>query len=87
MNIGFEIPHDIEQQIRTEGADLNRDAKEVYLMEQFRQAKLSHRQLEDALGLSFHETEELLKRRGLGQDVDPSEFEASRERLRQARPR
>ena len=53
MNIGFEIPHDIEQQIRTEGADLNRDAKEVYLMEQFRQAKLSHRQLEDASRLEL----------------------------------
>ena len=87
MNISFEIPHDIEQQIRTGGEDLNRDAQEVYLMEQFRQAKLSHRQLEDALGLSFQETEELLKRRGLGQDIDLAEFEAGRERLRKARPR
>jgi hypothetical protein len=86
MNISFEIPPDIEQQIRTDGSDLNRDAKEVYLMEQFRQAKLSHRQLEDALGLSFYETEELLKRRGLGQDIDPAEFEASRERTRKVRP-
>ena len=86
MNISFEIPSDIEQQIRTEGADLNRDAKEVYLMEQYRQAKLSHRQLEEALGLSFHETETRLKQRGLGQDIDPSEFAASRERLRRARP-
>lgn len=86
MNISFEIPHDIEQQIRTDGGDLNRDAKEIYLMEQFRQAKLSHRQLEDALGLSFFETEELLKQRGLGQDIDPDEFEASRERTRKARP-
>jgi uncharacterized protein UPF0175 len=86
MNISFEIPQDIERQIRTGGEDLNREAKEVYLMEQFRQAKLSHRQLEDALGLSFQETEELLKLRGLGQDIDASEFEASRERLRKARP-
>jgi hypothetical protein len=86
MNISFEIPQDIERQIRTGGEDLNREAKEVYLMEQFRQAKLSHRQLEDALGLSFQETEELLKQRGLGQDIDAAEFEAGRERLRKARP-
>jgi len=41
MTISFELPQDIEQHIRTDGGDLNRDAKEVYLMEQYRQAKLS----------------------------------------------
>ena len=87
MNISFEIPKDIEQQIRTGDEDLSREAKEVYLMEQFRRAKLSHRQLQDALGLSFQETEELLKRRGLGQDIDADAFDVGRERLRKARPR
>ncbi len=79
MTIAFEIPHDIEQQIRTSGADLNRDAKEVYLMEQYRQARITHRQLEEALNLSFHETELLLKQRGLGQDLDIADFKAGRE--------
>ena len=87
MTISFELPQDIEQHIRTDGGDLNRDAKEVYLMEQYRQAKLSHRQLQEALGLSFQETEELLKRRGLGQDMDIEEFEAGKGFLRKARPR
>jgi hypothetical protein len=85
MTIAFEIPHDIEQQIRSSGADLNRDAKEVYLMEQYRQAKITHRQLEEALNLSFHETELLLKQRGLGQDLDIEGFKAGRELLRTAR--
>jgi hypothetical protein len=85
MTISFEIPQEIEEQIRADGVDLDRDAKEVYLMEQFRQAKLSHRQLQEALGLSFQEIEELLKRRGLGQDIDAAEFEAGRELLRNAR--
>jgi Uncharacterised protein family (UPF0175) len=84
MTIAFEIPQDIEQQIRAEGADLNRDAKEVYLMEQFRQAKITHRQLEEALDLGFHETEQLLKQRGLGQDLDIEEFKAGRDLLRKA---
>ena len=84
MNISFDIPHDIEEQLRTEGEDLGREAKEIYLLEQFRLAKLTHRQLEDSLGLSFHETEEVLKRRGLGQDLDAAEFEAGREKLRKA---
>jgi predicted HTH domain antitoxin len=87
MNISFEIPQDIEQQLRTDGVDPNREAKEVYLMEQYRQAKITHRQLQEALGLSFHVTEHLLKQRGLGQDLDIEEFEAGRDILRKARPR
>lgn len=87
MNISFEIPQDIEQQLRTDGVDPNREAKELYLMEQYRQAKITHRQLQEALDLSFHETEHLLKRRGLGQDLDVEEFGAGRAILRKARPR
>ena len=77
MTISFEIPREIEQQIRTSGVDLGRDAKEVYLMEQYRQARITHRQLEEALDLSFHETEQLLKDRDMGQDMDSDEFEAN----------
>ncbi len=87
MSISFEIPQDIEQQLRSEGVDPNREAKEVYLMEQYRQAKITHRQLQEALDLGFHETEHLLKQRGLGQDLDIEEFEAGRDLLRKARPR
>jgi Uncharacterised protein family (UPF0175) len=87
MTISFEIPQEIEQQIRTDGVDLDRDAKEVYLMEQYRQAKITHRQLEEALDLSFHEVEQLLKQRDMGQDLDIEEFEAGREFLRKGRPR
>ena len=46
MTIRFDIPQEIEQRIRTEGVNLARDAKEVYLMEQYRQARITHRQLE-----------------------------------------
>jgi hypothetical protein len=87
MNISFELPQDLEQQLLKGGVDPNREAKEVYLMEQFRQAKITHRQLQDALDLSFHETEQLLKQRGLGQDLDTQEFDAGRNLLSKARPR
>lgn len=87
MTISFEIPQEIEQQIRADGVDLVRDAKEVYLMEQYRQAKITHRQLEEALDLSFHEVEELLKRRDMGQDLDIEQFGAGREFLRKGRVR
>jgi hypothetical protein len=82
MTISFEIPPSIEEQLRTEGADLNREAKEVYLMEQYRQARISHAQLREALDLSFHETEQLLRRYGVGQDLDVEEFEAGRALLK-----
>ena len=87
MTISFEIPTEIEQQIRTNGVDPNREAKEVYLMEQYRQAKITHRQLQEALSLSFHETEHLLKQRGMGQDQDIEEFGAGRDLLKKVRAR
>ncbi|MGC8638607.1 MAG: hypothetical protein ACP5XB_01870 [Isosphaeraceae bacterium] len=56
MNISFEIPHDIEEQIRTEGTDLNGKAREAFLLELYREESISHAQLREASGLSFHET-------------------------------
>ena len=87
MSTSFEIPQDIEQQLRSDGVDPSRLAKELYLMEQYRQARITHRQLQEALDLSFDETERLLKLRGLGQELDIEEFEAGRGLLRRARPR
>jgi Uncharacterised protein family (UPF0175) len=86
MAITFEVPHHIEEQIRTDCADLNRDAKQVYLMEQYRQGKITYRQLEEALGLGFHKTEQILKQRGLGRDLDIEEFEKEPAILREVRP-
>jgi hypothetical protein len=87
MTISFEIPRDIEEQVRSDGSDPSREAREVFLMDQYRRAKITHRQLEEALGLGFQETEERLKGRGLGQDLAVEEFGAGRDILRGARPR
>src|SRR5512135_139932 len=32
MNVSFDLPPDIEEQVRREGADLNSEAREVYLV-------------------------------------------------------
>jgi hypothetical protein len=45
MTISFELPQDIEQQIRTNGVDLDREARELYLVELYRQDRISHAQL------------------------------------------
>ena len=87
VSISFEIPQDIEQQLRTNGADLNGKAREAFLIELYREEQISHAQLREALGLSFHEVEQLIKERGAGHDLSLEEFEAGRELLRKARPR
>ena len=78
MIIRFEIPPDIEQQIRTDGVDLDREARELYLLELYRQDRISHTQLRDALGVSFHEAERLIKDHGAGHDFPLDEFEEQR---------
>ena len=87
MTISFELPMEIEQQIRTDGADLDREARELYLVELYRQDRISHTQLCDALGVGFHETEKLIKDHGTGQDFPLEQFEEQRAFLRGVRSR
>ncbi len=87
MTISFELPMEIEQQIRTDGADLDREARELYLVELYRQDRISHTQLCDALGVGFHETEKLIKDHGAGQDFPLEQFEEQRAFLRGVRSR
>jgi hypothetical protein len=63
MEISFEIPAEIEREIDAiDGADLGREAKEAYLVELYRQERIHHHQLAEALGLSRWEADGLLKR-------------------------
>jgi hypothetical protein len=87
MTISFELPQTIEQQVRTNGADLNREAKVAYLLDLYRQDRISHAQLCEALDVSFHVAERLIKEHGAGHDISATEFEAEREFLRKARQR
>lgn len=74
MPISFEIPHDIERQLRTEGADLDDKAREALLVELFREQKITHRQLGEALGLEAYETDGLLKRYNVGLGISAEEM-------------
>ena len=87
MTIRFELPQDIEQQVRTNGADLNREARELYLIGLYRQDRISHAQLRQALDVSFHEAERLIQEHGAGHDIPIEEFEAERAFLKGTRPR
>ena len=75
MAISFVLPSDIEQRLREEFGDLNAVAKEAALVELYRQESLTHHQLAAALDLDRFETEALLKRHNVTEDlITPAEY-------------
>jgi len=78
MAITFDIPRDIQDQLGTAGADLNRRAREAFLLELYRAEQISHAQLREALDMSFHQVETLIKQRAAGLEASIDEFEADR---------
>jgi hypothetical protein len=86
MNISFEIPPDIEQELSPTGADLNGEAKEAYLVELYRQDRITHHQLAEALGLNRVETDGVLKRYKVSPGITAEEMRAQAAALREVRP-
>lgn len=88
MNISFDLPQDIEQRLQSAdaGADFSRDAKEAYLVDLYRQHKITHRQLGEALGLDRFDTDVLLKRHGVELELSLEEFNAEVASLREVKP-
>jgi predicted HTH domain antitoxin len=69
MTITFSLPQDIERLLAQEGRDLSLVTKEAALVELYRQEKISHGQLAQALGLSRYEADAVLKRHGVTEDL------------------
>jgi predicted HTH domain antitoxin len=85
MTISFELPQSIDQELRTNAADLNREAKEAYLVELYRQHKISQHQLAEALGLSRVEADGVLKKHEVWLELTPEELAAQAASLREVR--
>ena len=85
MDISFEIPTEIEQSLGGNGADLNGEAREAFLIELYRQDRITHHELAEALGLSRLETEGILKRHKVSSGVTAEEMRAQAAALRDAR--
>lgn len=85
MTIRFELPQDIEREVQINGLDLNREAKEAYLIDLYRQDRITHHQLGEALGLDRYETDGLLKRHQVSPNVTAVEMRAQAEALKDAR--
>jgi predicted HTH domain antitoxin len=86
MTISFELPQDIEQELRINGSDLSGEAREAFLVELYRQDRISHHQLTEALGLSRLETDGVLKRHKVSSGPTLDELRAEIGSLRGATP-
>jgi Uncharacterised protein family (UPF0175) len=83
MAVTIELPPDFEERLRAETPDLDAEAKEALLVELYRRDKLSRYELALALGLSRFETDAVLKKHNVTEDLPtPEEVE---EDLRRAR--
>ncbi len=85
MTISFEIPGDIEAQLRSTGTDLNQAAKESLLVDLYRQKQITHYQISQALGLNRYEVDGLLKRHDVPLDLSIEEFRTEAASLRELR--
>ena len=73
MSITVQLPAELEQRLRAQTPDLEAQAKEAMLVELYRQNKLSHTELSQALGLDRLETEGVLKRHLVTDDLPTDE--------------
>ena len=73
MAVTVELPADVEKRLRAESPDLESEAKEAMLVELYRQDKLSHYELSQALGLERFETDAVLKKHKVTEDLPTAE--------------
>lgn len=67
--VSFQLPDALEQQLRLQLGDLDAAAKEAALVELYRQGQLSHGKLAEGLGISRYETDAVLKRHNVTEDL------------------
>lgn len=69
MTVAFELPAEVEEALRSDGSDANTAAREAVLVELFRRGRLTHFQLSQGMGLGRYETDGVLKRHGVVEDL------------------
>jgi predicted HTH domain antitoxin len=88
MAVTIQLPADVEERLRADSPNLDSEAKEALLIELYRQDRLSHYELSQALGLDRFETDGVLKKYNVSLDLPTeAEIEKGLRRLREiARP-
>lgn len=69
MAVSFQLPTDLEHELRSALRDLDAEAKEALLVSLYRQGKLSHHALSKALGLDRFDTEDVLRKHNVTEDL------------------
>jgi predicted HTH domain antitoxin len=69
MAITIELTSAIEEKLRLEDGDLAAVGKEAMLTELYREGRISHGELAEALGLSRSQVDEVLRRRTVTEDL------------------
>ena len=78
MAVIIDLPREVEEHLRAQTPDLDARGKEAMLVELYRQDALSHHELGLALGLDRLETDALLKRHRVNEDlITPQEYDAA----------
>jgi predicted HTH domain antitoxin len=69
MAITIELPRAIEEKLRLEDGDLAAVGKEAMLTELYREGRISHGELAEAIGLSRNQVDAVLRRRRVTEDL------------------
>ena len=86
MTVKFDLPATAENALRRDGADANMAAREAVLVELYRRRDLTHFQLSQAMGMTRLQTDGLLKKHGVTEDlVGLDEFQREAASLREGR--
>ncbi|MEN6451960.1 MAG: UPF0175 family protein [Thermoguttaceae bacterium] len=82
LEVTLELPADVEERLRRETQNLDADVTEAYVLELFRQGKLSHAELARVLRLDRSATDAYLKRHNVFDgSLTMSDLEADRATL------
>jgi hypothetical protein len=82
MSVRVDLPPDLEQRMRAASPDFDAEGREAMLVEWYRQGKITRYELSLGLELSRFETDAVLKKHNVTEDLPtPEELE---EDLRQA---
>lgn len=82
MAVTIQLPHEIEQRLRTASPDLETEATEAVALDLFRRERISHFELSQMLGLDRFETDAYLKRHHVFEgSLTMEDLEADRQTL------
>ena len=73
MSISFDLPADVEEQLRRDHANLDGLAKEAALVELYRQGSITQHQLGESLDKTRFEIDALLKQHNVTEDLVTAE--------------